>query len=378
MKILLYMPSHIEKRNANQALASVLLRCLDRKAEISAASKLPSEWLTYDVIHVFGCNEIRGSRLVRKAKHERIPTILSPLGDLQPWNRSKRGIKRVCPTSILQRQMTTDASAVHLCSVWELQHFEQLRWNPHTQLIPNAVVSSLVNEDQMANAMLKLYQKVIDSNAYAQIRTMQRRAILLLLQAGIDAEKTNDPVYKAETDHIIPTLTATDWRNIRLYAYDEQILDLIEIGLKRIQFNAPNIVVEEIERFPSIYHYEKKHLESKTLPDHCQKARNCRIIEASEDSNVRELATMVLHIKDEVRRHTMPLLHLADLYTKLKFSDYDEDGFSDLIIQMGIDAFTARLISILEVELGLTEGFHPIEARRDNETKRLTRNIIKL
>ncbi|MCI6618426.1 MAG: hypothetical protein MSD82_06190 [Prevotella sp.] len=378
MKILLYMPSHIEKRNANQALTSVLLRCLAQKAEISYASKWPSEWKTYDVIHVFGCSGRQGPRLIRKAKHERIPTVLSPLGDLQPWNSLGHGLGSTKPMRIRQRQMTIDASAVHLCSVWEQQHFEQLKWNPRTQLIQNTAITSMTSEAQMADSMLRLYQKAIDSNAYAQIGTMQRRAILLLLQAGIDAEKTDNPAYKAETDHIIPVLTQTDWRNICLYAYDEQILDLIQIGLKRIQFIAPNIVVEDIERFPSTYHYEKKHLESKALPDNLLKARTSRIIEEGEDTNVRELVTMVLHIRHEIRHHNMPLLHLADLYRKMKFTDYDEDEFYDMTVQLGIDTFTARLVSILEEELGLTEGFHPIEARQDKETKQLTKNIIKL
>lgn len=378
MKVLLYIPKNIEKTGVSMKLIAALTRCLDQKAEATAADHLPKDWKSYDVIHVFGCWDYGAARVIRKAEKECIPTVYSPLGGLQPWIVRKYKADQRLTTYLYQRRMTGNASAVHLCSPLEQENFERLKWNARTQMIMNPVITSQLSEEDMTAQMMQLYQKVIDTNAYARIGETQERAILSLLQAGIDPGRLADQSFQTRTNEALGILSAEDWRNIFIYSSDEQILSLIKIGLKRIQFIEPDIVVEDIDRFPPPHHYATGHLESHQLIATRPPAKVRHVTDSMEEGSEKEICVMILNIRRELRQHAMPLLHLADLYGKIKFADYDEDRLAETLSRLDIYHFAARLISILATDLGLTEGFQPIETINDRETDRIRRSIIKL
>ena len=51
---------------------------------------------------------------------------------------------------------------------------------------------------------------------------------------------------------------------------------------------------------------------------------------------------------------------LCDIFQALRFHDYDEDNFSEIIKKKGITKFTSRLLYQLQEAFGLELGYMPI------------------
>ena len=51
---------------------------------------------------------------------------------------------------------------------------------------------------------------------------------------------------------------------------------------------------------------------------------------------------------------------LCDIFQALRFHDYDEDNFAELIQKKGISKFTARILYQMQEAFGLELGYMPI------------------
>lgn len=177
----------------------------------------------FQLVHVFGCWNTAATALLLRAESKNIPTVLSPLGGLQPWHikqHQQQWQRR------RQRQTAEKASAVHVCGQLERDTFEKLGWNKKVVTIKNPIFTSLISHDECARQFVSLYRKVIDSNAARLLREKSRQAMGQLLQLGIDDFVLHDTERIDNLKALLPTLTEEDWRLMTLYAADEHVLVL--------------------------------------------------------------------------------------------------------------------------------------------------------
>lgn len=379
LKVLIFVPPKVDAAAINHELSTRLAHGLERYADAdlhASAHTIDAASLSkYDIVHIFGCWNTASIKLLYKAHKHHIPTVYSLLGGLQPWVAKKH---RTTYKYKLQKYAIQKASAIHLCSKLEFGTFKQLDWNKHYVLIKNPVLTGQVSFEEMCGMMLKLYQKVMDSNARLLLSPTSAGVIGNLLQLGIDKEVLSDHKHCAAVKERLEQLSTLDWRRIMLYADEEYITEYIKKGLERMQFQVPELSIEETDRFPRNQNYNQGDLQADGLcfKSSMLKSKLSASVKETE-INERMMCIELLNFKYELEHHKAPLRHLADIYTSMRFYNMDEDRLNELVKLLDIGDFSARLMTVLHDILRLSEGFMPFTPQKDQTAKAMARNITK-
>lgn len=379
MKILYYLSPHTDAVAIHHELATMLAHTLQPVAEVTVATsttELTAHSLpAYDLIHLFGCWDKATLKLQQRAHRLHIPTVLSPLGGLQPWVMSHHKASRIMAR---QREAVQQASAVHLCGKLEADLFDRLGWNRRCALIKNAIVTSLITFDQMCVQMTTLYRKVLDTQARLLLSEQERQALCQLLELGIDDKVLTDEAHCRQLRTTVAALGPEQWRRLWLYAHDEQIELPVKKGLERIQFTTPPVVISQIERFSPAATYAEGHLVTDELTyKHLFTRGKLNDNIQPRETHERRCIIALLNLRHGMDHHTAPLLHLADLYIMMRHEDMDEDRLREIARALGIDRFCERLMTVMHTVLRLSEGFMPFTPRDDKEAAEMTRRITK-
>lgn len=364
MKILIYTSKKSNKANRlSDLFASTLSACLTEKLNIDVQNELTSPITSYSLVHILGTWRRDNIKLLSRCKKQNIPILYTPLGELETWNVKKR-----------YRKFVKNVSAVHLTSAIELQLFDKLKWNNRTQVIKNALVTNTLTDEEMSTQMIRLYNKVLDSNCYSAINEDIRDAIFFLILAGTDPTSITDIKQIREC---LAKLTFEDLRYIYIYSFNEGIIDVIRNGFKAMNYNAPSLDVDNIELFSPIQPILTDSLKhDKLLSKNIRLKR--QIAEIKDEQHVIDISIMINNIKHEVNNRTVSIRHLLDLYTKVKFNNYNEDLLYQALKRARLSKFAARLMFILKDIIGLPEGFIPIKTIDDRQTDKLRMIITKL
>ena len=69
--------------------------------------------------------------------------------------------------------------------------------------------------------------------------------------------------------------------------------------------------------------------------------------------------------------------HLAELYAKIRFNDYNEHILVEMLKRMNIKKSAARLMQIMNETMGLEMGFMPMEPLDDKKTNIIRNTLFK-
>lgn len=379
MKILFFVPSHIDAVDINHEFTTRLAHCLSGSEEVRIATSrdknLTEELENFDILHIFGCWSNSACKLAEKAYKKRLPYVITPLGCLQPWEMEKH---KSAMRLGLQRKVTEKASAVNVCGKLELTTFEKLAWNKKIALIKNPVLTSQTTFDEVSRLFMALYRKVLDSNARVVLSQEASEAICALLQLGVDAQGF---VYKNDEEELaakLDKLTDDDWRYIFIYAYDENIEASIKHALDLLHYEYPQTDVESIDRFDTKQNYDEGVLKDDVLLSRNILLRN-KVKEtfANRGKEEQKVCLRFLNFHYELNRHTAPLSHFADLYLNMRLTKMDEDMLRDMAKELDMTNFAQKLMAVMADLLGLTEGFMPFTPKEGRGAKALKRQITK-
>jgi hypothetical protein len=107
-----------------------------------------------------------------------------------------------------------------------------------------------------------------------------------------------------------------------------------------------------------------------------------RLKEYSQEKNATaadvELCRVILNFIHEMNDGTLSRRHVADLYTALRFTDYDENRVTQILQILKEKKTAQRLLGILHETLGLEEGFMPMEMRNDWGTRKISKLLYRL
>jgi len=378
-RILFFVPNHINAIGIHQELIAHLKDCLSSEVFVnmitSDAKKENIQPSDYDIIHFFGCWSNSAYKLASKAYKHNIPYLLTPLGALQPWEMAQH---RKSMRFNKQHQLTSKASAVHVCGKLEQETFTRLAWNKRQELIKNPVLTSQISFEETAQQLINLYQKILDSNARLLLNETAQQMIGALLQLGVNKNVLLKHEHIAKLQQTFETLTDNDWRQIFIYADEERITIPLTEGIRRLQKDVPEVNTDSINRFESDIEYPSGDLKADALLSKNLLLRNkVKDAFANRGSDERTLCLLILNLNHELSRHKAPLLHLVNLYEYIRFSNLDEDMVKNMVSDLGLNDFAGRLMSVMQNFLGLTEGFMPFNLVNDKNVKLLWTELTK-
>ena len=93
-----------------------------------------------------------------------------------------------------------------------------------------------------------------------------------------------------------------------------------------------------------------------------------------EDAIIKKIATIIANTRQIERKKKLSLRLLANLYTVIKYNDYDEDRLADALRHLRLYRYSCRMIQLLAEKVLLKEGFMPVPPRDDRKTKGIKRN----
>ena len=125
--------------------------------------------------------------------------------------------------------------------------------------------------------------------------------------------------------------------------------DYLSRGLERLSISKPELNVHDIDKYPLPWKYAEGDLPSDTLIPHSILVRS-KLSENVDKNEVgeRQLAIEMINLHHETENGHVPLRHLANVYSTLRFIPMDEDRVVDILKAMGLAAFTKKVIRKLQ------------------------------
>ncbi|MBO4826322.1 MAG: glycosyltransferase [Prevotella sp.] len=389
MKILHFISAPEDNGDVTTVYVSTLVESLGSRAEVillnantQAASlyKKQTKDFNPDIVHIHTCWDMPSAQMAKWAHSNNMPVVLSPHGKLEPWVVDDNYLHEKLPKLLLyQHEMICNADAIVVTGNMELQALNELSWNASLKskkpwndrvcIIKNAVTTNTISNEQMAEQMVRLYRKVIDSNAGMLMSAEAREAENGLLRAGIARSERSNNITEKQIE-AIQGLDDESWRKLFIHADDEDVLHLIKKGIEEMQFTAPHIVIQDIERFAQRLPKARGPLESENVAEKTLRSRfkpwEEVLLKDKDDNPVTsvelDFCRMIANTQHEMKKATLSLRHLTDIYQLMRFTELDEELISRILKDTELYEFTQQLQQTLSQTLGLTEGYMIVES----------------
>lgn len=358
MKILHYYPSD-QQLIADYVDVLCSNKCVDVDQDKATTADEARQSLAvrhYDVLHLHGCWRNSIFHIVRQALKARTRIVVTPYGQLEPWVRKDGYWKEKLPKQLLyQKTVISRAYAVVVQGKMEEACMQQLGWNPRTVIIRNSLITHTTNDLEMARENRRLYRRVMDSNTLELMTEETKTTLRQIIKAGI----TNDARWLRE-----PCIRINDseqWRMLLCHAYQEQVLDIVQRGIRTLQLDAPELDMNRTECFMPAGYEPSQSIESVIGMEF-----------ASE--NERLLATF-RQVRKLVSTRRLTLAHLIELDRELRYHDAEEKALCDALEERGLLVVTARTMQLCGDLTGMDEGFMPVSPLNDRHTRSIRKQI---
>lgn len=305
-----------------------------------------------DIIHIHGANQMLHTKAMRCARKLNIRTVVTPHGQLQPFALQMLPAQQRAAMTLVQREFIEGAYAVITLGKMERQSFMALGWNPRVEEVHNAVTTNTISTAEMAAQTFAIYQKILDSNTLELMDDLTRRALKVIIKAGILGDKRWVEQEAKEVDARL-----IDWRRLLIYAEHENISNYTDYGIRILDYSSPLLDVTRIAAyFPKKYH------------------RPQPIKELIGDYQGDETDYLMRIIRQVLKSPT--LLNMMELTRELYRDNVNDDQLAEALEDANLTKRAARLIQVLKEQVLLDEGYMPIDPLDDKQTDAL-RNTLK-
>ena len=328
-----------------------------------------------DIVHIHTCWEHKAATYANWAAKKHCAVVFSPHWALDEKARTteQKSTKKV-KTLLYQAKMVRGMDALLVTNEQERKEILQLGWTKRIDIVQDSVLNSSLNDDEMAQQTISFYRKVLDTRYQFAMTAMEKDAVPSLLHVGL-AQETTHNLLPSDQLLNLRSLNPEQWRRIFLYADDEGIREIVDNSISRLQLNAPTIDTAAIERFPLLLPKETTSVDTdKVIGNQPMTRQRLSDYSNKEDAIIKKIATIIANTRQIERKKKLSLRLLADLYTVIKYNDYDEDRLADVLRHLRLYRFSRRIIQLLAEKVLLKEGFMPIPPRDDRKTKGIKRN----
>jgi len=311
-----------EKTEATDDVKTFLKECTEKRA---------------DIVHLHHCLNTEFINAVLTAQQQGARIVLTPHGKLESWEMNEQ-MKN--PPGL--RKMVTHAYCVIARSEIEAQELKMLGWNKRIVIIRNPILTQTTNKATCLEQHQHIYQQVMDSYVLEKMDQSTLHALRTFLKVGI----TEDERWKDELN-----TNAINWHYLLIYARQEGILPYIEQGCRLMNINIP-----EKTATPSF------------LPD---------TYEVPTQLGGFNVFEKVLNIHQQVTEGKLSLRSLAELDQALRKDEVEDDVVMQQMDTEKLTNFFAALLTVMNEQTGLDEGFMPCQPVENKETNRIRTTIQK-
>lgn len=327
-----------------QKVATLPITChtIHHRHPLTEWISVPSQYIKIlyqvmpDVVHIHGSWNLFGANVEKWSRKRGFKVVLSPHDRLRKhvWNLGFFKT-RLLPTVCYQRSMVRHSCALHAGNEQERDNLVALKWNRHI---------TMVRHDQ-PHLMQAFYQRVIDRDIHRQMSVDERQSVCYLLHTALSGDLR-------QTDRlptsVMERLSAEQWRRIFIYTQKEEVTDLLLKGIEIKQLQIPYRHPVSAPPTESSTHLNREN----------------------------GIVGMLADVRKHVKKRTVTLRHLSDLYQTFIQLDCDEDELCRELKEKKMARFTARMEQVLSEIFFLTEGFMPVKQRNDNHTEKIRKSII--
>lgn len=314
------------------------------------------------IVHVHTLWSWHAAQWVRQAEKRGCGVVLSPHGQLDAYRcRHEQRWGKWAMTTLYQRRMISRADALLATTDHEAERLARLGWNDQSDTIGCALLDARVSIEEMGQLSLQLYRKVIDTR-YAHYLTSEDNEVLgALLHVAIDNQPS--ALLPPERVGLLHSLDGERWRRLCLWAEDEDVMPLVTEAVRRLGIDAPlaDNAPTAIGRYPVRHPKQRGALPADDLLQAGETTKEkWRTVLQGESDALQRVVTLLLNARTLSRRRELSLRHLCDLYTAIKFLDYDEEELKAILPRFSAVRFSRRVVAVLSRRLLLTEGFMPL------------------
>lgn len=289
-----------------------------------------------DIVHVHGCSQemVKSAEWARK-KGARI--VITPHGQLESWELGNSAKLLSGLKNLVSRTYCLIAR-----SEIEAAELRALGWNERIEVVRNPILTGTASKEELLKQHHRIYQKVMDSYVLELMDDYTLHALQVLLKVGITGDdRWGEPIEKE----------AVNWHHLLIYAQLEGIMTFVERGCSCMRIPLPD-----------------KPVASCYLPNHYV---------APISLAGKHFSDIFTSIVNQVSTESLSLLSLAELDQALRREDIEDDV---IMQQMEIErksSFFAALLTVLNEQTGLDEGFMPCTPADNDETNRIRTSIKK-
>lgn len=343
-----------------------------------------------DVVHIHAINGISSWLISRWARAMRIPVVVSPYKKLMRWNLSHHYLLCRLPKLLLfERPMLRRASALHAITEQEgmsliTQSLHPLfssssPWQENICSIPlNLSDEPFSNQHRIALSAHRLYRKVADSNPFMLMSDTDRSTENLILSYGAavseNIQQERISVSREQVLQCINSLSDEQWRIIQLHCHDQGVLPVLQTVARRLVPLRQLLEVNSVERF----HIEINNVYLETANPHIKKASMGQLADDYSRYPVElKICVMMLNTKHLLFNGQLSRRNLLDLYLTLSYERYNDYLLEEMLQELGMRKFCARILFVLHTSLGLLPGYMPMEMLSDRKARRITKKLFK-
>lgn len=303
-----------------------------------------------DIVHVHGCWSYHTAAFLFTADRRGFYTVLSPLGGLQPWVIKKKFWKRILPKIIGYQYLAVHrAGVIHATGMMEQENIKHLHWNKKVEIVKNALVTHETTIGQMCTDMASIYQKMIDDHIGKEINISTQQAFYTLVKAGLSYDinvlRPGISVISETEKNNFTLLKHNDWRFLSIFAQKEEMTQTVVRGMSVLDME------------------NETGMQGGTtiIPSH---------------KNTDDIINCLHLLKKSIWKRRLKIKDFSDLYTILRYNDYDEDELYTKLKEHHLRKLLSRLEYILVEMTGIEEGFLPLSPKNDCVT-RYIKNMTK-
>lgn len=326
-----------------------------RATEVEQAKTL-LEGGHYDLIHLHGCWRNSSKTVVYTALKQGARLIITPHGQLEPWVQQENRWKEKMPKRVLyQQRIVAKAYCIILQGKMEEECMAKLGWNPRCVIIKNGVITSSITPREMVLQTSRLYRKVMDSNPLSLLTDQQQELLRDIITTGI----TEDQRWLTSQHH--QTLDTEDWRRMLCYVTQEHITDTFKRGIRVLRLEPADLQIDSADCF---------------VPKDYEKPATIESVIGNQwvSENERLIATFK-HLKKLTSDKKLSILHLIELDKELRQHPCEEDKLCESLKEWRLYKFAARIMLLMNLKTGLTEGFMPMPPLNDKAAKNMRRQL---
>lgn len=361
MKVLHYY--HKQDREVAQYV-SVLVRAMAASADVAECHSLPQyrellKSMQPEIVHIHGCWHFSYAMVSHLARVNGIRVVLSPHGQLEPWVIKQHYWKEKLPKLIAyQRRLVERAYTIVSMGRMEDGCLERLKWNPRHETVLNTLITDSITEEQMGMAMIRVYDKVLDSDQWPLMAENTTVAVVGFIKAGFtgDSHWLTNEEYEA-----CKNLQNDELRKVVLYAYQEAISETVNKGFTVLGIERPDI-------------------EPSTVPCYYPKDYDPVSVVSLDNkgaSDEERLLSMIHSAKQMTLHNKLSIHHMVELSTALRKSNTDEAKFAEILKKRHLFNYTSRLMQVAADMTGLEEGFMPVKGMSGRKTDNIENLITK-